>query len=124
MKRRFLHPLDRYVLSEFLKILAATALGFPILVVIMDVTENLDRYLARNLKPLDIAQAYVFGVPETMFLVLPAAVLFATVFAIGAWLTVRLGTEGTTTRGSETLERLHRVRERLAPFLGRRGAAP
>ena len=44
--------------------------------------------------------------------------------AIGAWLTVRLGTEGTTTRGSETLERLHRVRERLAPFLGRRGAAP
>jgi len=85
VKRRFLHPLDRYVLSEFLKILAATALGFPILVVIMDVTENLDRYLARNLKPLDIAQAYVFGVPETMFLVLPAAVLFATVFAIGGF---------------------------------------
>jgi len=27
--------LDRYVLSEFLKILAATALGFPILVIVI-----------------------------------------------------------------------------------------
>jgi lipopolysaccharide export system permease protein len=83
--RRLFRPLDRYVLQEFLKILSATALGFPILVIVIDVTENLDKYLARNLKALDIAKAYVFGVPETMFQVLPAAVLFATVFAIGAF---------------------------------------
>jgi lipopolysaccharide export system permease protein len=82
---RLLRPLDRYVLREFLKILAATALGFPVLVIVVDVTENLDKYLARNLRSLDIAKAYVFGVPETMFLVLPAAVLFATVFAIGGF---------------------------------------
>jgi lipopolysaccharide export system permease protein len=85
MKFRILRPLDRYVLTEFLKILAATALGFPILVIVIDVTESLDKYLVRNLKIIDIVRAYVYGVPETMFLVLPAAVLFATVFAIGGF---------------------------------------
>ena len=33
----------------------------------------------------DVALAYLYGIPDTMFLVLPAAVLFATVFTIGAF---------------------------------------
>lgn len=82
---RLLRPLDRYVLSEFWKVLAATALGFPLLVIIIDVSEKLDTYLGRNLPITDIALAYLYGVPDTMFLVLPAAVLFATVFTVGAF---------------------------------------
>ena len=82
---RFIRPLDRYVLGEFIKILTATALGFPVLVIVIDITENLDKYAQRNLQPLAIAKAYLYGIPETMFLVLPAAVLFATVFAIGGF---------------------------------------
>lgn len=82
---RILRPLDRYVLREFLGIFAAASLGFPILVIVLDVTESLGKYLERQLPPLDIAQAYLYGVPETMFLVLPAAVLFATVFSIGGF---------------------------------------
>ena len=85
MRTRLLRPLDRYVLNEFLKILSATAIGFPVLVIIIDVTENLNKYLQRHLPPMDIAKAYVFGVPWTMFQVLPAAVLFATVFSIGGF---------------------------------------
>lgn len=80
-----LRVLDRYVLREFLTIFMAALAGFPILVIVLDVTENLGKYLGRELPPLDIAQAYVYGVPETMFLVLPAAVLFATVFSIGGF---------------------------------------
>ncbi len=83
--RRLLHPLDRYVLAEFWKVLAATALGFPLIVIIIDVSENLDKYLSRELPMRDIAQAYLYGIPDTMFLVLPAAVLFATVFTIGGF---------------------------------------
>jgi lipopolysaccharide export system permease protein len=83
--RRFLHPLDRYVLSEFWKVLAATALGFPLLVIIIDVSEKLDAYLRRDLPVADIVLAYLYGVPDTMFLVLPAAVLFATVFTVGSF---------------------------------------
>jgi lipopolysaccharide export system permease protein len=85
LRRSLLRPLDRYVLVEFLRIFAAATVGFPVLVIILDVTENADKYIARKLPVLDIAQAYMYGVPETMFLVLPAAVLFATVFSIGGF---------------------------------------
>ncbi len=83
--RSIIRPLDKYVLKEFLGIFVAATVGFPILVIVLDVTENLGKYLQRQLPPLDIAQAYLYGVPETMFQVLPAAVLFATVFSIGSF---------------------------------------
>jgi lipopolysaccharide export system permease protein len=82
---RLLKPLDRYVLSEWVMIFIGTALGFPLLVIVIDLTEKLDKYLSRNLSVRDIALAYLYGVPDTMFLVLPAAVLFATVFAVGSF---------------------------------------
>lgn len=83
--RHLLRPLDRYVLSEFWKVLVATAFGFPLLVIIIDISEKLDNYLSRELTTADIALAYLFGIPETMFQVLPAAVLFATVFTVGGF---------------------------------------
>src|SRR5208282_4340935 len=55
MNVRLLRPLDRYVLSEFLRILAATALGFPVLVIVIDVTDSLQKYMARRLPLMDIA---------------------------------------------------------------------
>ncbi len=83
--RHPLRPLDRYVLREFLKVLAATALGFPALVIVIDLTEKLAQYISRRLPIGDVALAYLYGIPDTMFLVLPAAVLFATVFTVGAF---------------------------------------
>lgn len=77
-------PLDRYVFKEFWKILFTAALGFPLLVIVIDMTEKLDLFLARRLPKQDIALSYLYWIPETMFMVLPAAVLFATVFSIGA----------------------------------------
>ena len=82
--RRLGGPLDRYVFKEFWKILVTTALGFPLLLVIIDLTDNLEKYLARNLPKQDIALSYLYWIPESMFMVIPAAVLFATVFSIGA----------------------------------------
>jgi len=76
--------LDRYVFVEFWKIFVTTALGFPILVNIIDLTDNLDKYLGQNLSVGRIALSYLYWLPDSMFMVLPAAVLFATVFAIGA----------------------------------------
>jgi lipopolysaccharide export system permease protein len=76
--------LDRYVFTEFWKIFVTTALGFPILVNIIDLTDNLDKYLSQHLSPGRIALSYLYWLPDSMFMVLPAAVLFATVFSIGA----------------------------------------
>jgi lipopolysaccharide export system permease protein len=84
MLRRVFRPLDRYIFGEFIKIFVGTVLGFPILVVINDLTYHLDSYLNRQIPRGDIALSYVYFLPETAFQVVPAAVLFATVFAIGA----------------------------------------
>ena len=75
--------LDRYVFLEFWKIFVTTAIGFPILVNIIDLTDNLDKYLGQHLSGGKIALSYLYWLPDSMFMVLPAAVLFATVFAIG-----------------------------------------
>jgi lipopolysaccharide export system permease protein len=84
MMRRLLKPLDRYVLREFIKIFVSTAVGFPLLLIVFDLTDHIDTYLSRNLPRGDIALSYVYWFPESMYLALPAAVLFATVFSIGA----------------------------------------
>jgi len=82
--KRLFRPLDRYVFAEFWKIFLGTALGFPILVVIIDLTDHLSKYLSRQIPRGDIAMSYVYFLPESAFQVVPAAVLFATVFVIGA----------------------------------------
>lgn len=76
-------PLDRYVFGEFWKIFMATAVGFPLLLIIFDLTDNLDTYLNRRLTQTDLLLSYIYWLPDSIFLILPAAVLFATVFSIG-----------------------------------------
>jgi lipopolysaccharide export system permease protein len=83
--RRLVRPLDKYVFLEWLKIFCSTALGLPILLVIIDLTDHLQTYLSNNIPPADIALSYVFWMPQSMFMALPAAVLFATVFSIGTF---------------------------------------
>jgi lipopolysaccharide export system permease protein len=81
---RIVRALDRYVFAEFWKIFFVTALGFPVLLVVIDLTDHVESYLNRNISGRDIALSYLFWIPDSMFMVLPAAVLFATVFSIGA----------------------------------------
>lgn len=75
--KRLMRPLDRYVLAEFWKIFVPMALGFPLLVIVIDLVDHLDTYLNRNLPNGQIALSYVYWIPDSMFMVLPAAVLFA-----------------------------------------------
>jgi lipopolysaccharide export system permease protein len=82
--RRFVRALDRYVFGEFWKIFSVTAIGFPLLLIIIDLTDNLGKYINRRIPARDLAMSYVYWMPDNMFMVLPAAVLFATVFSIGA----------------------------------------
>src|SRR6266566_7633175 len=76
--------LDRYLVRDWLRVFLVTLLGFPILVIVIDLTDKLDRYMGRGIAPQVVAYSYVFDLPEKMFLVLPVAVLFATVFTVGA----------------------------------------
>ena len=84
MKIKAFNTLDRYVLGSWVRIFILTALGFPIVSILINLTDTLNKLLDRGLSMRDIAWSYVYSIPENMFLVMPAAVLFATVFTVGA----------------------------------------
>ena len=85
MSRRLITPLDRYVAAEFARIFTVTKLGFPVLVFVIDLVDNLRKYTERQLTLKAVALSYLYWIPDTLFMVLPAAVLFATVFSIGTF---------------------------------------
>ena len=79
-----LRTLDRYVIGSWVRIFVLTALGFPVVSILINLTDSLNRLLDRGLTTKEIAFSYIYSIPENMFLVMPAAVLFATVFTVGA----------------------------------------
>jgi len=66
-----------------LRIFVVTSIGFPVLVFVIDLVDNLRKYTERNVPTLDILFSYWYFLPDTMYKVLPASVLFATVFSVG-----------------------------------------
>lgn len=75
--------LDRYILNSWVKLFIITALGFPVVAVLTDAIQNLTELLNRGLSMKQIAVSYIFAVPAWTSLVMPAAVLFATIFTVG-----------------------------------------
>jgi lipopolysaccharide export system permease protein len=77
-----LRRLDRYLLWEWVKIFLLAAIGLPLVVMLIQLTEQLGTYFARDLTPMAVVVAYLFSFPDRVFLIVPAAVLFATVFSL------------------------------------------
>jgi lipopolysaccharide export system permease protein len=112
--RRAVSTLDRYVLREWLKVCLLAALGFPFLVMVIDLVDKLGTYLGRGIPKGRIALSYVYFLPETISLVLPVAVLFAVVFTVGA-----LGRHSELTAAKASGVSFHRiVRPLLVASLG------
>ena len=76
--------LDRYVLREWAKVFFLATFGFPLLVFVIDLADNLEKYTSGGVSKGHLALSYVCYLPETVTLVLPVAVLFAVVFTVGA----------------------------------------
>src|SRR5437016_240446 len=110
-----LRTLDRYLLQEWLRVFLVTLLGFPILTIVIDLTDKLDQYMGRGIKPGAVALSYVFDLPEKMFLVLPVSVLFATVFTVGS-----LGRHSELTAAKASGISFHRL---VRPLFAAAGAA-
>lgn len=106
---RRVRVLDRYFLREWTKIFLASTVGFPLVAVILELTDKLDDYLGRGLTPGAIALGYVYSLPEKVFQILPAAVLFATVFTVGS-----LSRHSELTAGKASGQSFHRL---VAPAL-------
>jgi lipopolysaccharide export system permease protein len=109
------NTLDRYLVREWLRVFLITLVGFPILVIVIDLADNLDKYLGRGVTRGAVALSYVFDLPEKMFLVLPVAVLFATVFTVGS-----LGRHSELTAAKASGISFHRL---VRPLFAAAGAA-
>ncbi|HET8657255.1 MAG TPA: LptF/LptG family permease [Longimicrobiaceae bacterium] len=75
--------LDRYLLRQFTGTFLGLVLGLPLLFIVADVTDNLDKYIDKGIPGRAVASSYVYALPQFIYWALPIAALVATVFAIG-----------------------------------------
>lgn len=74
---------DKYILGKFLYILAFSLLAFVLVVLIVDIVENVDKFIDNKAPVGLIVQYYVLYLPFIIVLVIPVAVLLSTMFTIG-----------------------------------------
>jgi len=74
--------LDRLIGGTFLRIFVVFVLGAPLLFIVGNIVEYVDRYFERGLSVGDLALAYVYMLPEFISWSFPIAALIAAVFTI------------------------------------------
>jgi lipopolysaccharide export system permease protein len=77
-----LRILDRMVIGQFLRLFLGFVLSAPLLFILGDATENLDRYMSEGVTLENALLAYLYQYPQFIFWAFPIASLLATVFTI------------------------------------------
>jgi lipopolysaccharide export system permease protein len=78
-----MRTLDRYVTSEFLKYLTMAVVMFVALFVVVDLFEKMDKFIDHGAAAGDVILFYVYGVPYTLVLTVPIAMLLASLMVVG-----------------------------------------
>jgi lipopolysaccharide export system permease protein len=74
---------DRYLLKQYLKILAFGIFAFVVIFITVDVFEKIDKFLDNNARLTDIAVYYFYSVPYILTYIIPVSLLLGTIFAMG-----------------------------------------
>jgi lipopolysaccharide export system permease protein len=75
--------LDRYLAKKFLFNLLFATFAFVIIFLVVDLIENLDKFIDRQIKFPKIVIYYLYYIPNIISLTLPVAMLLACLFALG-----------------------------------------
>ncbi len=75
--------LDLYLIRQFLLILTMTLLGFVCIILVVDLIENLDRFIDSHVPFPMVLTYYGFSLPWFLNIGLPMSMLISTVFSIG-----------------------------------------
>jgi lipopolysaccharide export system permease protein len=75
--------LDRYVTREFLRLFTGFVIAAPMLFILGDLTDNIDKYMEKGLTLQRIGLGYVYQFPLFMLYSFPIAALIATIFTVG-----------------------------------------
>ena len=79
-----LNKLDRYLINQFWIILGIAILGFLSIFMVVDLIENLDRFMDNKVPSPIVFRYYVYTLPYFISIGLPMAVLISTVFSLGS----------------------------------------
>ena len=77
--------IDRYIIREFTKLFAIICITFIALYLIVDFFEKIRMFLSNNASIAQMASYFLYSIPMIISLVLPSAVLLATLMAYGSF---------------------------------------
>tara|TARA_Y100000590_G_scaffold40205_1_gene42883 strand:- start:9629 stop:10720 length:1092 start_codon:yes stop_codon:yes gene_type:complete len=75
--------LDLYIIRQFLVTLSMTLLGFLCVILIVDLIENLDRFIDNGIPAKITIKYYIYAIPWFLNIGLPMSMLISTVFSVG-----------------------------------------
>ena len=75
--------LDYYLLNQFLIVLFLAIIGFVSIFLIVDLIENLDRFMDNNVPKEIVTKYYIYTLPYFLSIGLPMSVLISTVISLG-----------------------------------------
>ena len=75
--------IDKYLIRQFLTILSISLIGILSIFMIVDVVENLDRFIDASIPVNIIVRYYLYSCPWFINIGLPMAVLISTIFTVG-----------------------------------------
>jgi len=75
--------LDIYLFKQFLVILIMAIMGFLSIFLIVDLIENLDRFMDNNVPKKIVMEYYIYTIPYFLSIGLPMSVLISTVLSLG-----------------------------------------
>jgi lipopolysaccharide export system permease protein len=78
--------IDRYILKHFIQNFLFGLFCFIIIFVLVDLFENLDRFIDRNLSIIQIAEFYIYFIPDILKLITPVGMLLASLFTISRFI--------------------------------------
>ncbi len=78
-----MRKISRYILKEYISFLWYIVLAFLIIFVLVDLVENVDKFIDRNVRYNLIMLYYLFYLPYIIVLTLPVSMLLATMFGLG-----------------------------------------
>lgn len=78
--------LDKYILKHFVQNLLFGILCFIIIFILVDLFENLDRFIDKNLSIMKIAEYYTYFIPEILKMITPVGMLIASLFTVSRFI--------------------------------------
>lgn len=75
--------IDKYLFKQFVQTIIFGLMTFALIFVIIDMMENLDDFIDENVPGKIVIQFYIVFIPEILRLMMPVAVLLASLFVAG-----------------------------------------